>query len=288
MAPKDDQVLIPGTHGWTSYGKRDFADVLKRRLWRWGTDDLTGCGPAVTMKVLRRGSRRVGVRASRFHPFGPGGLETAELSHSSGGPRSRGQQRQCLRGPASWLCVCALCRDCCFLVALRRGWQALAQLGTCLVGCASRPSHLVHPGTASPDPVPALSLSLLPLSWAPCSAHRRSHLHGNCVRSTGLTAARGREGRKGAHASQPLSGTHTSRHAVSLAEPLAAEGGRSWSSWGEARLVFQGLLLTPRFLLVSCPPLTPCLKIPVPLKSHPLPVKGCFFFAITQRGLEGP
>lgn len=157
------------------------------------------------------------------------------------------------------MCVCAFCRDCYFLVALRRGWQALAQLGGPALWdeLASRPQPSGTPwhrvpkasGAHSPDPVPALSLSLLPLSRAPCSAHWGSHLHGNRVRSTGLTAARGSKGGKGVHASQPLSGTHTSRAAVSLAELSAAEGGGSWSSGGGLAL---SSMTSSHTLLPSC------------------------------------
>ena len=37
--PQDVQVLIPRTHGYvTLYGKRDFADVIKLSILRWGND----------------------------------------------------------------------------------------------------------------------------------------------------------------------------------------------------------------------------------------------------------
>lgn len=103
---------------------------------------------------------------------------------------------------------------------------------------SGKPWHYLPKASSahSPDPVPAL---LLPPATQPSSLLWRHHLYGDNFRSIGPTGARGSKGGKGAHAGQPLSGTHAGQDAASLIESLAAEPGRSWSHWGMAGLGFQ-------------------------------------------------
>lgn len=59
MAPKDVHVLIPGTSKCSLCVKRDFENVIKLNILRWGIILIIWVGPVITGVLVRERQREI-------------------------------------------------------------------------------------------------------------------------------------------------------------------------------------------------------------------------------------